>query len=33
MDRVVEHFSTDDIRDLADNVVNILETVKTHHAT
>ena len=28
MDRVVEHFSTDDIRDLADNVVNILETVK-----
>jgi uncharacterized protein YjgD (DUF1641 family) len=27
-DRVVEHFSKEDIRDLANNVVNILETVK-----
>jgi uncharacterized protein YjgD (DUF1641 family) len=27
-DRVVEHFSADDLNDLSDNVVNILETVK-----
>ena len=27
-DRVVEHFGANDIRDLSDNVVNILETVK-----
>jgi len=27
-DRVVEHFTSQDLRDLSDNVVNILETVK-----
>lgn len=27
-DRVVEHFTEEDLRDLSDNVVNILETVK-----
>ena len=29
MDNIVEHFSADDVKDLADNVVTILETVKS----
>jgi len=29
MDNIVEHFSADDVKELADNVVTILETVKS----
>ena len=33
MDNVVTHFSIEDVRLLADNVVTILETVKSHFET